>query len=187
MKFLTRLQPVLPQENLREKGSVGKRHHSSFQKGLGRVVTTKCSKVMAQNVKQGLAWIWCRFWKHENSVTWSTPLGNIFWSFFIYKVIYTTNESWKYLVFTQIQQYIPPWNKFLHITKTMFFVYFLSVFLRYRHPFWPPYLRSNNYLQLLRENVLGSIMLLCGCIVLYTAWKVSVFGVTLPLFIKVKV
>ena len=55
MKFLTWLQPVLPQETLRDKGSVGKRHHSSFLKGLGRVVTTKCSKIIAQNVKQGLA------------------------------------------------------------------------------------------------------------------------------------
>ena len=55
MKFLIWLQPVLPQETLREKGSIGKKcHHSSFQKGLGRVVTTKCSKIIAQNVKQGL-------------------------------------------------------------------------------------------------------------------------------------
>ena len=139
MKFLTRLQPVLPQENLREKGSVGKRHHSSFQKGLGQVVTTKCSSVMAKNVKQGLEWIRYRFWKCENSVTWSTLLGNIFWSFLIYKVIYITNENWKYLVFTQIQQYIPPWNKFLHITKTMFFLYFSPFFYGIRHPFQPPY------------------------------------------------
>ena len=117
--------------NSRREGSVWKRHHSFFQKGLGWVVTTKCSKIIAQNVKQGLAWIWCRFWKRENSVTWSTSLSNIFWSFFIYKVISITNESWKYLVFTQIQQYIPPWNKFLHITKTMFFYIFLSVFPQY--------------------------------------------------------
>ena len=130
MKFLTSLQPVLPQETLRGKGSVGTHHHSSFQKGLSRVVTTKCSKGIARNVKQGLAWIRCRFWKRENSVTWSTSLGNILWSFFIYKVIYITNESWKCLVSTQIQQYIPPWIKFLHITKTMFYI-FLSVFPRY--------------------------------------------------------
>ena len=82
---------------------------------------------MAQNVKQGLAWIQCRFWKSENSVTWSTSVGNIFWSFLIYKVIYITNGNWKYLVFTQIQQYIPPCNKFLHLTKTMF----LYIFLRF--------------------------------------------------------
>ena len=131
MKFLTWPQPALPQQTLKEKGSIWKHHHSSFQKGLGRVVTTKCSKVMLQNVKQGLAWIRCRFWKCENSLTWSTSLSNIFWSFFIYKVISITNESWKYLVFTQIQQYIPPWNKFLHIPKTMFFYIFFSVFPRY--------------------------------------------------------
>ena len=93
--------------------------------------STKCSKVMLQNVKQGLAWIRCLFWKCENSLTWSTSLSNIFWSFFIYKVISITNESWKYLVFTQIQQYIPPWNKFLHIPKTMFFYIFFSIFPRY--------------------------------------------------------
>ena len=139
MKFLTWLQPVLPQETLRKKGSIGKHHHSSFQKGLGRVVTTKCSKIIAQNVKQGLLWIWCCFWKHENSVTWSTSPGNIFWSSFIYKVICITNESWKYLVFTQIQQYTPPWNKFVHITKTMFFIYFCPFFHGIRHLFWPPY------------------------------------------------
>ena len=141
MKFLTWLQPVLPQETLREKGSVGKRHHSSFHKGLGRVVTTKCSKVMAQNVKQGLAWNRCCFWKRENSVTWSTSLGNIFWLFLIYKVIYTTKESWKYLVFTQIQQHIPPWNKFLCITKTIFYIYFSPFFHSIRHLFRPPYLQ----------------------------------------------
>ena len=131
MKFLTWPQPALPQQTLKEKGSIWKHHHSSFQKGLGRVITTKCSKVMLQIVKQGLAWIRCRFWKCENSLTWSTSLRNIFWSFFIYKVISITNESWKYLVFTQIQQYIPPWNKFLHIPKTMFFYIFFSVFPRY--------------------------------------------------------
>ena len=124
MKFLTWLLPVLLQETLRKKGSIGKRHHSCFQKGLSWVVTTKFSNVMAKNMKQGLAWIWRRFWKRENSMTWSASLGNIFWSFLIYKVIYITNENWKYLVFTQIQQYIPPWNKFLHITKTMFFLHF---------------------------------------------------------------
>ena len=128
MKFLTWLQPVLPQETLREKGSVGKRHHSSFQKGLGRVVTTKCCKVMAQNVKQGLAWNRCLFWKRENSVTWSTSLVNIFWYFLIYKVIYITNESWKYLVFTQIQlhtsmEYISWYNQNN--------VFYISVFPRY--------------------------------------------------------
>ena len=131
MKFLTWLQPALPQQTLKKKGSIWKHNHSFFQKGLGRVVTTKCSKVMLQNVKQGLAWIRCCFWKCKNTLTWSTSLSNIFWSFFIYKVISITNESWKYLVFTQIQQYIPPWNKFLHITKTMFFYIFLSVFPQY--------------------------------------------------------
>ena len=55
MKFLTWPQPILPQKTLREKGEVRKRHHSSFQKGLGRVVTAKGSKVITQNVKQGLA------------------------------------------------------------------------------------------------------------------------------------
>ena len=128
MKILTWLQPVLPQETLREKGSMRKRHHPSFQKGLGRVDMAKGSKVMAQNVKQGLAWIQCRFWKRENSVTWSASVGNIFWSFLIYKEIYITNESWEYLVFTQIRQYIPPWNKFLHLTKTMFFIFFSPFF-----------------------------------------------------------
>ena len=54
-EVLTSLQPVLPQETLREKDSVGTRHYSSFQKGFSRVVTTKCSKGIAQNVKQGLA------------------------------------------------------------------------------------------------------------------------------------
>ena len=54
MKFLTWLQPVLPQETLREKDGVGQQHHSSFLKGLGRVVTTKCSQVTVQNVKLGL-------------------------------------------------------------------------------------------------------------------------------------
>ena len=145
MKFLTSLQPVLPQETLREKDSVGTRHYSSFQKGFSRVVTTKCSKGIAQNVKQGLAWIRCRFWKRENSVTWSTSLGNIFWSFFIYKVIYIINESWKYLVFTQIQQYIPPWNKFLYVTKTMFFIYFCPFFHGIRHPFRPPYVITQSF------------------------------------------
>ena len=140
MKCLTWPQPVLPQETLREKGSIGRCHHSSFQKGLGQVVITKCSKVIAQNVKQGLAWILCHFWKLENRMTWSTSLGNILWSFFIYKVIYITNESWKYLVFTQIQQYIPPWNKFLLITKTMFLIYFSPFFHGIRHPFQPTYL-----------------------------------------------
>ena len=138
MTFLTWLQTVLPQETLREKDSIVKPHHSSFQKGLGRVVTTKCSKVMAQNVKQDFMWIRCRFWKGENNVTLSTSLGNIFWSFFIYNVIYITSESWKYLVFTQTQQYIPPWNKFLHITKTMFFIYFSRFFHGIRHLFSPP-------------------------------------------------
>ena len=146
MKFLTWSQPILPQKTLREKGEVRKRHHSSFQKGLGRVVTAKGSKVITQNVKQGLAWIQCRFWKREDSVTWSTSVGNIFWSFLIYKGIYITNESWKYLVFTQIQQYIPPWNKFLHLTKTMFFIYFSPFFHSIRHQFRPPY----KYCSLLR-------------------------------------
>ena len=35
MKFLTWLKPVLPRETLREKDGAEKRHHSSFQKGLG--------------------------------------------------------------------------------------------------------------------------------------------------------
>ena len=122
----------------RERRGTRKRLHSSFQKGLGRVVTTKCSKIMAQNVRQGLAWIRCRFWKCENTVTWSTSLGNIFRPFLIYKVIYITNESWKYLVFTKTQQYIPPWKKFLHIIKTMFFIYFSPFFHGIRHPFRPP-------------------------------------------------
>ena len=139
MKFLTWPQPILPQETLREKGEVRKRHHSSFQKGLGWVVTAKGFKVITQNVKQGLAWIQCRFWKREDSVTWSTSVGNIFWSFLIYKGIYITNENWKYLVFTQIQQYIPPWNKFLHLTKTMCFIYFSPFFHSIRHQFRPPY------------------------------------------------
>ena len=90
-------------------------------------------------MKQGLALIWCRFWKRENSMTWSTSLGNIFWFFFIYKVMYIINESWKYLVSTQIQQCIPPWNKFLHITKAMFFIYFFPFFHCIWHPFLPPY------------------------------------------------
>ena len=139
MKFLTWLYFVLPRETLIDKGRIRKSDRSSFQKGLGRVDTAKGSKVMAQNVKQGLTWIQCRFWKRENSVTWSTSVGNIFWSFLIYKVIYITNESWKYLVFTQIQQYIPPWNKFLHLTKTMFFIYFSPFFHSIRHQFRPPY------------------------------------------------
>ena len=46
---------------------------------------------------------WVPFLKAWNSVTWSTSLGNIFWSFLIYKVIYITNENWKYLIFMQIQ------------------------------------------------------------------------------------
>ena len=139
MKFLTWPQTILPQETLREKDEVRNCHHSSFQKGLGRVVTAKGSKVMAQNMKQGLAWIQCHFWKHENSVTWSTSVCNIFCSFLIYKVIYITNESWKYLVFTKIQQYIPPWNKFLHLTKIMFFIYFSPFFHGIWHQFRPPY------------------------------------------------
>ena len=129
---------------------VRKRHHSSFQKGLGRVVMNKCSKIMAQNVRQGLAWIWCCFWKCKNTVTWSTSLGNIFWPFLIYKVISITNESWKYLVFTKTQQYILPWKKFLHIIKTMFFVYFSLFFHGIWHPFQPSYLGAKfgpNYAQ----------------------------------------
>ena len=55
MHFLNRLQPALPRETLREKDGIKKRHYSSFQKGLARVDTAKGSKVMAQNVKQGLA------------------------------------------------------------------------------------------------------------------------------------
>ena len=132
MKFLTWPQPILPQETLREKDKKKKRHHSFFQKGQGQVVMAKGSKVMAQSMKQGLAWIQCCFWKCKNSMTWSTSVGNIFWSFLIYKVIYITNESWKYLVFTQIQQYMPSWNKFLHLTKTMFFIYFSPFF----HSIW---------------------------------------------------
>ena len=138
MKFLTWLQPVLAQETLRKKGSIRKHHHCSFQKGLDRVVTTKCSKIIAQNVKQGLAWIRCRFWKGGNSVTWSTSLGNMFWYFFIYKMIYIRNESVKYIVSTQIQQYIPLWNKYLHITKAMFFIYFCPFFHGIPHSFRPP-------------------------------------------------
>ena len=138
MKFLIWLKAVSPQETLREKGRVEKRHPSSFQKGLGWVVTTMCSKVMAENVKQSLVWVQCRFWKREISVTWTTSVGNIFWSFLIYKVFYTTNESWKYLVFTHIQQYIPSWNKSLHSTKTLFFIYFSRLFHGIRHNFRPP-------------------------------------------------
>ena len=130
MKFLT----------FKEKGGVRKHHDSSFQKGLGWVIKIKCSIVLAQNVRQGLKWIWCCFWKWENTVTWSTSLGNIFWSFLICKVIYIPNESWNYLVFTKIQQYIPPWKKFLHIIKTIFFIYFSQFFHSIWHPFQPPYL-----------------------------------------------
>ena len=55
MKFLTWPQPILPQETLREKDKKKKHHHSFFQKGQGRVVMAKGSKVMAQSMKQGLA------------------------------------------------------------------------------------------------------------------------------------
>ena len=37
-------------------------------------------------------------------------------------------SKWKYLVFTKIQQYIPSWNNFLHLTKTMIFIYFSLFF-----------------------------------------------------------
>ena len=80
----------------------------------------------------------CVIFESENSVTWSTSLGNIFWSFLIYKVIYIRNESWKYVAFTQMQQYITPWNKFLHITKRMFFIYFSLFFHSIWHQFRPP-------------------------------------------------
>ena len=131
MKFLTWLQTVLTRETLRKKSNIGKHPHSFFQKGLNWVVTTKGTGVMAQNLKQGLPWIQCYFWKCENNVTWSTSVGNIFWSFLIYKMFDITKESWKYLVFTQIQQCTPPWNNFLHLTKTMFFYIFFSIFPRY--------------------------------------------------------
>ena len=51
MKYLTWLQPVLTQETFKKKKNIEKRHHSSFQKGLGQIVTTKGSRVKAQNVK----------------------------------------------------------------------------------------------------------------------------------------
>ena len=44
------------------------------------------------------------FLKAEINVNRSILVGNIFWYFLIYKVIYITNESWKYLFFTYIQQ-----------------------------------------------------------------------------------
>ena len=55
MKFVTWPPPILPQETLGEKGEVRNRHYYSFRKGLDCVVTAKGSKVMAQNVNEGLA------------------------------------------------------------------------------------------------------------------------------------
>ena len=40
-----------------------------------------------------------------------------------------TNKSSEYLVFRQIQQYLPPWNNFLHLTKAMLFI--LYIFRRF--------------------------------------------------------
>ena len=87
MKFLSWLQPLLPQETLRKKDGIGKHQHSSFQKSLGWVVTAKGFRVIAQNVKQGLAWIHCLI-----NFSWQYLL-----IFFIYKVINITKQCFLYI------------------------------------------------------------------------------------------